>query len=139
MKKVNIFTILAIVSLVVGYFCPVFTGDSIEAMVIANLITAILAVGFSIASIVYAKKIEKSKVFGIILLIVGILGVFIFGILCAFISMVKDPEKTADVCKTVNKREKGTDNVSTCYLDADTNKLLPIKCYDSNLNSDQYK
>lgn len=139
MKKVNIFTILAIVSLLVGYFCPTFTGNNIDGIVITNLITSILAVGFAIASIVYAKKIEKSKVFGIILLVLGILEILIFAILFAFMTMARDPEKSAEFCKTVVSCEKGSDNVSTCYLEADSSKILPIKCYDSNLNANQYK
>ena len=139
MKKVNIFTILALVLLLVGYFMPFFTKDNISAMMIADLIISILVVVLSIASIVYAKKIEKSKVFGIILLIIGILSTLLFGLLVAFIEVAKDPEKSGEFCKTVVNCQKGTDNVSTCYLENDNTRLLPIKCYTSKLNDSQFK
>ena len=139
MKKVNIFTILALVALLIGYFIPGIAGSDINNIVIINLVTAVVALAFSIASIVYAKKIEKSKAFGIVLLVISILGVLLFGILAAFLSIAKDPEKNADICKQVVNCEKGTDNTSTCYLDSDSTKILPIKCYDTNLTSGQYK
>ena len=137
-KKTNYFTIIALVAMLVSFFSSFFTKD-LDIILIISLVTSIVAFVCSIGSIVYAKKIEKSKAPGIVLLIISILACFGSGIIFAMKEVVKDPEKTSDLCKQViNCKDEGN-NVSTCYIEGDTSKIFDIKCYNSNLNSNQYE
>ena len=138
MKKVNIFAILSLLSLVAGYIIAIFVKGA-ESVFLVNLIAALVAFILAIAAIVYAKKIEKSKAFGIILLVISILGTLFFLVLFALTRAVKDPKNTEEVCKKVVNCERDTSDVSTCYIEEDNTKIFPIKCYTSNLNSNQFK
>lgn len=139
MQKRNIFTILAVASLVIGFFVPSLISKELNTIALISLICAVATIAFSIASIIQASKNETGKGVGILCLILGILGSLIFGLFMFFLSIADDPSKTEEFCKSVVKCEKGKNDVSTCYLDADTDKKLPIKCYDKNLDKDQYK
>ena len=138
MKKTNIFAILSLVSIVAGYIISMFVKD-VETIMIICLITSILAVIFAIVGLVQSKKLEKGKVLSIIMLIIGILGSLLFLVMVSIMNMVKDPKNTKELCEKVVNCKQGADGVSTCYLENDTTKLIPIKCYDTNLNQDQYE
>jgi len=140
MKKTNIFTVLAIISLIGALFIPSFLTKNIGNMMLVCTIFAVAQVVFSIASIINAKRVEKSKLVGIILLIFGLLGILVFSFLYSFVEVVaKDPEKTGEYCKKVVNCEKGDNEISTCYIEGDSTKLLPIKCKNSNLTDEQFK
>ena len=139
MKKKNIFTILAVASLVVGFFLPSMVSNELKTIGLVSLICAGATIVLSIASIVQASKNETGKGVGILCLVLGILGALIFGLFMFFLSIADDPDKTEEFCKSVVKCEKGKNDVSTCYIEADKDKKLPIKCYDKNLDKDQYK
>ena len=133
MKKINIFTVLAVATIIIGLFAPSFVGNNMETIIKTLLLTSMLEAIFSIGSIIYAKKIEKSKIIGILLLVLSIFCIFIFGILYTFIDLAKSPEKNGELCKQVANCEKKKDGLNNCYLESDTKKLLPIICKDSNL------
>ena len=136
-KKNNYFTIIALLLLLATFIAGFFTKDLNTIMIIA-FVSSLASLIMSIVAIVYAKKIEKSKVFPIIILVFSILSTLVFGLVLAFKNIVKDPKNTAEICKTVVECKKDGD-VSTCYVKEDTTKSLPIKCYTSNLTQDQFK
>ena len=135
-KKTNYFSVVALVALV-AVFVLSFFKIGIDTFSVIALILSLVTFIFSIIAIVHAKKIEKGKALPIILLIISILGSLIFGIIVAFMNIAKDPEKTAELCKSVVKCENDGE-VSTCYLKEDSTKVLPIKCYTDNLNIEQF-
>ena len=139
MKKSTLFGILAVVSIVVGlFFCGIFVKD-IEGILVFNLITNIAAVIFAILALIFVSKENGSKVLAIVMLVIGIIGTLAFIALTAFVSIVKDPENTKDICKEVVNCEKDKDGVSICRIKGDDKGLIDIKCYDSVLTEDQYK
>ena len=136
-KKTNYFTVIALVVLVL-IFVTSFFKLGLDTYLIIATVANVAIIAFSIAAIVYAKKIEKGKALPIVLLVISILGLIVFGILLAFKSIVNDPKNTAEICKQVVECEDAGE-VSTCYIKEDTTKALPIKCYTTNLNADQFK
>ena len=136
-KKNNYFTIIALLFLLATFIAGFFTKDLNTIMIIA-FASSLASLIMSIVAIVYAKKIEKSKVFPIIILVVSILGTLMFGIVLAFKNLLNDPKNTAEICKTVVEC-KNDGEVSTCYIKEDTTKSLPVKCYTSDLTQDQFK
>ena len=138
MKKVNIFTILAIISAVCLVIMPGSISKTLTGFTSVCLIVSLVEVALSIASIVYAKKIEKSKAPGIILLIIGIIATLIFIVLSTVFSIATNPSKNGELCKATVNCTKGK-NTSTCYMDGDNNKAFPIKCKNENLTDNQFK
>ena len=134
MKKVNIFTILAIISAVCLVIMPGSISKTLTGFTSVCLIVSLVEVALSIASI----KIEKSKAPGIILLIIGIIATLIFIVLSTVFSIATNPSKNGELCKATVNCTKGK-NTSTCYMDGDNNKAFPIKCKNENLTDNQFK
>lgn len=136
-SKINYFTIIAIV-LVVAFFLVPFCSKDINTVIQINFAIAVITVIASIAAIIFAKKIEKSKILPIILLVASLLGLLVFGLLTTIKDLAKDPEKNGEICKTLVNCKKG-DKISTCYVEGDNSKTMPFKCYTENLKEEQFK
>ena len=138
-KKTNYFTIIALLLLLATFIAGFFTKNLNTIMIIA-FVSSLAALIMSIVAIVYAGKIEKSKALPIVILIFSILATLIFGLVLVFKNIVNDPKNTAEICENVVECEgEGNGDVSTCYIKEDTTKSLPIKCYTSNLEVNQFK
>jgi Na+/H+-translocating membrane pyrophosphatase len=139
MKKVNYFTILAIATIVLYMIIPSFGTKTITGTLEIGIVFCLVEIAFSIGSIIYAKKNEKSKVAGIILLVVGLLAISLFGIFSFALKTMQDPEKNGELCKELIQCEAGNGDTSTCYINGDTSKLLPFECKNSNLTDEQFE
>lgn len=139
MKKVNIFAIISLVVLILSFYIPGLITKDLTNMMLICLIFSVIALVLAIIAIVYASKIEKSKVPGVLLLIASIIACALYGVLYMSFNLIKDPERNEAFCEQVVKCEKGKNDISTCYIDGDKDKVFPVKCKDENLDEKQYK